>query len=223
MNSKKIKIRYAIAAFSLLMIVFSACDTTPKDPKDGKDPVDKEPVVNVQDATEECATLQKGQFCISGFDFLKVGDSLLWNSKIDPSVEVVSIKDTVFEGYMDNGSTIDTTAWFVKMLEYPDGMVFLEQDFENPHLMGRIRIESAGYSHASGLKVGSSVKDIKANFLDIIPMPFEQYQVMDLVVPYSGKRMIFQVPLGDYYKAGKEEYNMDEIPDDLKVVRIVLM
>lgn len=222
MNQNNFKIRYAIAAFAMLMVVFSACET-PKKSGDGKDPVDSEPVVNVQEAGEECGNLQKGQFCIGGFDFLKVGDSLLWNNNIVPSVEAISVKDTVFEDYTDNGSSIDTTSWFVKMLRYPDGMVYLEQDFENPHLMGRIRIETAGYSHASGLKIGSTVKDIKATFLDVIPMPFEQYEVMDLVVPYSGKRIIFQVPLGDYYAAGKEEYKIDEIPEDLKVVRIVLM
>lgn len=222
MNRHFKTIGFALAAFALLLITFPGCEPAGNS-NDGKDPQDTIPITNVQTADEECPALQSGQFCIAGFDFLKVGDSLIWNNNIVPSVEPLAMKDTVFEDHVEMGETIDTTAWFVKMLQYPDGPVYLEQDFENPHLMGRIRIETASYSHPSGMKVGSSVKELKAKFNEIIPQPFPQYDVMDLVVPYSGKRMVYQVPLGSYYSADKEEYSMDDIPEDLKVVRVVIM
>lgn len=222
MNQHLKTIGFTIAAFALLLVAVPGCEKA-GNANDGKDPIDSLPKANVQDATEECSAIQKGQFCIAGFDFLKVGDSLIWNNHIVPSIEPFAMKDTVFEDYVTTGENVDTTAWFVKMLRYEDGAVYLEQDFEHPHLMGRIRIESASYSHASGMKVGNTVKDLKAHFNEIIPQPFPEYEVMDLVIPYSGKRMIYQVPLGSYYSPSKEEYSIDDIPEDLKVVRIVIM
>ncbi|MEM6268535.1 MAG: hypothetical protein AAF998_03815 [Bacteroidota bacterium] len=219
------KIAFALIAVSILMGTVTGCKRSSKE-KEGttEEETGEVSLKNIQSAAEECSGLGSGQFCIGGMDFLKLGDSLVWNNNIVPSVEAAMVKDTVFEEIREaEGGILDTVAWFVKMVTYPDGMLYLEQDFENPHLTGRIRIETDQYAHPSGLKVGSRVKDIVAVFNEVIPSPFPEYGVMELVVPYSNKRMIFHVPLGDYYQPDRFDYDISEIPEDSKVTRIVLM
>jgi hypothetical protein len=175
-------------------------------------------------ATEsQCDSLTPGQFCSRGLDIVMLGESLVWNNKIQPSLPEAEMKDTVFTEVTEVGKSRDTTSWFVKLLRLPDGIVALEADFNNEHLLGRIRIETSHYKHVSGLGVGSSGKDLKAKIKDAYVIPFVEHGVMEVIVPYQTGKMIFHVPKEGIYKPAKREYTLADVPDDARVVRIVLM
>lgn len=171
----------------------------------------------------ECSNLQPGQFCSNGLDFLHLGDSLTWNTHIKATLPDGVLKDTVFTETAKGEMGIDTVSWFVKMLKLPDGVVYLDADFNSGHLLGRIRIESGRYHHISGLRVGSTGKELKAAFSDAYVIPFEERGVMEVIVPYRTSRMIFHFPQEGIFNPTKHEYKLPDIPDDAKVVRIVLM
>jgi hypothetical protein len=171
----------------------------------------------------ECGNLQPGQFCSRGLDILQLGDSLIWNNNIKTSLADASLKDTIFAEVSTYGKSRDTVSWYVKKMQLPDGAVYMEADFNNEHLLGRVRIESGRYHHVSGLRVGSSGKELKAALADAYVTPFIEYGVMEVVVPYQTGKMIFHVPQEGIYKETKKNYELSDIPDASKVIRIVLM
>ncbi|HHG85524.1 MAG TPA: hypothetical protein ENJ82_12325 [Bacteroidetes bacterium] len=212
-----------IAAILFVMLNFSACVPVVKQNTDGT-VVQDSVVVEVDKAKAECANLEPGQFCVNGLDFLALGEDLTWNDSIKVDLEGVTLKDTAFEQVIEGPNGLDTTGWFVKLVNFPDGkQIFLEADFENPHVLGRVRIETPAYLHASGVGVGSTVAELKEKFPELLLLPFTEYGVMELIVPYGRRKMIFHVPLGDYYNAEKEEYLLGDIPEGEKVIRVVLM
>ena len=208
----------------LLLIVFAGCKPAASGDGTDQDSVAVPPdTVAIRTTDAECADLQPGQFCAAGLDFLKLGDSLVWNNNIKPTLPDIVMKDTVFTETSEGVSGTDTTSWFAKILRLPDGMVILDADFNSGELLGRIRIESGRFHHSSGLRVGSTGKELKAFTTDAYVIPFEEYQVMEIIIPYQGSKMIFHVPQEGILKPGKTDYTMADILDDSKIVRIVLM
>lgn len=171
----------------------------------------------------ECGNLQPGQFCSNGLDILRIGDSLVWNNKIKSSLPGGILKDTIFSEVAMSGQSQDTVSWFVKMLRLPDGVVYMEADFNNEHLLGRVRIESGRYHHVTGLRVGSSAKELKAAFKDAYVIPFTERGVMEVILPFQTGKMIFHFPAEGIFDSSQRSYTLNDIPDDAKVVRIVLM
>jgi hypothetical protein len=171
----------------------------------------------------QCDSLVAGQFCSRGLDIVKLGDSLVWNNKIRASLPDAQLKDTVFSEVSQVGKSTDTIFWYAKLMRLPDGFVAMEADFNNEHLLGRIRIESGRYHHVSGLRVGSSGKELKATLNDAYVIPFTEHGVMEVIVPYQTGKMIFHVPQEGIYEAAKREYTLADVPDNARVVRIVLM
>ena len=168
----------------------------------------------------ECGSLAPGQFCANGLEILQLGDSLTWNNNVKPAIPGVTMKDTIFE----DGEGEEAASWFVKILEHKDGRVYLEADFDTGHLLNRVRIETADYAHVSGLKVGSTVSDILAQFPEPFIGAFEQYDVMEIIVPYAeGRKMVFHIPLGDWYDSSTTEWKAEDLPASERVSRIVLM
>jgi hypothetical protein len=212
-----------IAIFFAATLVAVGCG----DPKPGTTtPTDSIPApdtVAIRSDDQECAALQPGQFCANGLDFLQLGDSLLWNTNIKPTLADGIMKDTVFTDITTGPEGIDTVDWFAKILRFPDGLIALDADFDSGQLLGRIRIESGRYHHSSGLRVGSTAKELKAFASTAYVAPFEAYKVMEIVVPYQRSRMIFHIPMEGIFKADKTEYTLADLPDDAKIVRIVLM
>lgn len=171
----------------------------------------------------ECGSLQPGQFCSAGLDILRLGDSLTWNDRIRASLPEAVLKDTVFSEPSAGPDGVDTVSWFVKMMRLPDGVVYLEADFDSGHLLGRIRIESGRYHHVSGLRVGSAGKELKAYFTDAYVYPLPGHDVMEVVAPFQTGKMIFHFPRAGFYDSAKHHYTLADVPDEAKVMRIVLM
>jgi hypothetical protein len=179
--------------------------------------------VAVKIADQECAALSPGQFCATGLDFLKLGDSLVWNNHIQPTLPDCAMKDTAFTDIVQNPDGPDTVSWYAKLLRFPDGIIALDADFDTGQFLGRIRIESGRYHHGSGLRVGSSIKELKAFATSAYVYPLEPYKLIEIVVPYQQTKMIFQIPMEGIFQAGKTDYTLAALPDDAKIVRIVLM
>lgn len=226
MKNNTLKFTFVSACVAVCLLFFSACEPNSNNGGNGGGNTPPEDTVKVEapSAEKECAQLNPGQFCINGLDFLALGDSLVWNPNIEVKVEGATLKDTIFTEAMMSEAGEDSASWFVKIVDFPDGKrIFMESDFEDPHLLGRIRIESPAYKHTTGVGVGSSVADLKANFAELVPLPFPEFGVMELIASYSGRRLIFHVPLGDYYVPEKAEYALSDLPENLEVVRVVLM
>ncbi len=213
-----------IALSFLSLLVLLGCESkTTGSTTDADSTVVAPDTVAVRAADQECAALQPGQFCAYGLDFIGLGDSLTWNSNIVPTVSDAVMKDTVFTELSVGDGGLDTVSWFAKLMRFPDGNVILDADFETGQRVGRIRIESGRYHHSSGLRVGSSAKELKAFAKDAYVITFEEFKVMEIIVPYQQSRMLFHVPQAGIIKPGKTEYTLADIPDDAKIVRIVLM
>lgn len=167
---------------------------------------------------DSCKTIPKYKFCFNGLDFIRLGDSVTWaNIEVDGA----TVKDTVFMDIAMGEAGNDTVFWPVKIVDFPDGRIYLESDFETFHLLGRVRIESPTYAHSTtGLRVGSSVADLKAAYSDLMARPFPEFGVIEIM---RDNRTIFHVPMADYWPEGVEDYDVEAIPNDVKVSRIVIM
>jgi hypothetical protein len=171
----------------------------------------------------ECGSLQPGQFCSHGLDMLQLGESLAWNDTIRSTLPDGILKDTVLTEVSKGDHGMDTVSWFCKLLRLPDGKVYLDADFEEGYTLGRVRIESGRYHHVSGLRVGSTAKEVKSQFKDAYVIPFQEYGVMEVIVPYQRSKMIFHFPGQGIFQPPKHDYRLSDIPDAAKVIRIVLM
>lgn len=217
-----------ISLMAMIVLAFSAC--VPKGPQgnQGDDSLTvKTDTVPVLDATD-CGQLEVGQFCVRGLDILLVGDSLTWNDKLKPSLPGAVFKDTIFEEPIAEPIDGDSTvAWFVKIMRFADGDVYMESGSaaagQDAHLLNRVQIHTSAYSLPSGLKVGSTVKDIKAQYPKAYVTPFEPYGIMEILVPFQQGRLFFHVPMEGIYSPSKTDYTLDELPDNAKVTAIVVM
>ncbi|MBP6641066.1 MAG: hypothetical protein KA293_12315, partial [Bacteroidia bacterium] len=226
-EKKNVMKKHPLIAFALLSLLFiySCGNKNKTGTADGTNDTIPEIIDSVATLTTEaeCGNLQPGQFCSNGLDILRLGDSLVWNNNIKSSLPDGTLKDTIFSEVAMTGQSQDTVSWFVKMLRLPDGIVYLEADFNNEHLLGRIRIESGRYHHVSGLRVGSSGKELKAAIKDAYVIPFTERGIFEVIVPYQTGKMIFHFPQEGIYDPAKHNYALTDIPDEAKVVRIVLM
>lgn len=179
--------------------------------------------VAIHSADQECSNLQPGQFCANGLDFLQLGDSLTWNNNIRPTLPDAQMKDTVFTDISEGPGGIDSVSWFAKILRMPDGDIYLDADFEQGQFLGRVRIESGRYHHGSGLRVGSTGRELKAFTMDAYVARLEAYHLIEVIVPYQSTKIIFQFPEEGIFSKDKAEYTMADIPDNAKIVRVVLM
>ena len=75
----------------------------------------------------------------------------------------------------------------------------------------------------NGLHVGSTGMDIKNAYSDAYVVPFLDYNVMEIYVPYDAGRLFIHVPMEGIYTPTKEQYELSDIPDAARIVRIVIM
>ena len=206
--------------------IFGCVPKTPSEPSSTDSLVTDLDTIAVLKGLPECQTLSPGQFCVRGLDILKIGDSLVWNNNIVPSLETAVMKDTLFEEPMPEGTATEedsTIAWFVKIMRFPDGDIYLEAGGEDPQALNRIQIHSSYYKLSSGLHVGSTGKELKNIYSEAYVVPFMEYNVMEIFVPYEEGRLFIHVPMEGIYSPAKAEYDVTDIPDDVKIIRMVVM
>jgi hypothetical protein len=214
----------------LLAFVLSGCKTQPSGQGGGADSTATDTVYF--DPVPECVDLAPKTFCWDGLDFISLRDSLTW--KTYPTPEGGTFKDTVFVDSIDatneKGQIVrEELAWNVRMLHFATGTIYLEADFEEGFVLNRVRIETPEYKTKSGVGVGTTVAGLAKAFEGelLYPMPFVEFGVMEIarpvVVGNGSSRMVFHIPLGAWYQPGKAEYTMADLPQDAKVVRVVLM
>lgn len=220
-----------ILGISLLaLLVLAGCKSQPGGKGNGSDSTATDTVYF--DPVPECVNLGPKTFCWDGLDFISLRDSLTW--KVYQAPEGGTFKDTVFVDHVestdDKGKKVkEELAWNVRMLRFDNGTVYLEADFEEGFLLNRIRIETPEYHTKNGIGVGSTVAEVTKAYEgeNLQVLPFEEYGVMEIVRPIivgnASNRMIFHIPLGTWFKPEQESYGLADLPQDAKVVRVVLM
>lgn len=184
------------------------------------DSSDSEPEIELTPAhnLEECLELGPKQFCMNGFSFIKLGDSVTWKNI---QAEGATAKDTVFEqkAIMEDGDDL-VIDWNARILSFEDGRIYLETDFDNDVTLNRIRIETPQFSDARGLKVGSTLKDIKAAYGNLLAYPLPDFGVIEVL---ADNHVIFHVKDNGYFPEGTEEFDINKIPDTTPIKAIVIM
>lgn len=61
----------------------------------------------------------------------------------------------------DTSFTEGEFSWRGLILQYPDGMVLIEEDFFGYEVIGRVRVETAQLQLKNGLKVGDTLRSLK--------------------------------------------------------------
>ncbi len=158
-------------------------------------------------------------FGSTGLDFVKIGDTITFR-ELDTDAP---IRDTVFveisTGEDGNPEEID---WNVQIVEFEDGRVLLETDFDTDAFLNRVQIESPTYKHFhTGVHVGSSVKELKDAYGDLHVRPFPEYGVIELIP--ADNHNIFHVKDTGVITDDPDTWELSKVPDDLKVIRIVVM
>ncbi len=157
-------------------------------------------------------------FGSSGLDFVKLGDTITFRNINTgaPSRDTVYVEQTL----MPDGTTQETD-WIVKIVEFEDGRVLLETDFESDSYLNRVQIETPSYKHVhTGLHVGSSVKDLEKVYGDMYVRPFPEYGVVELL---PDNHNIFHVKDTGVITDDPDTWKFSNLPGDLKIVRIVVM
>lgn len=112
--------------------------------------------------------------------------------------------------------------WREAVLEYKKGNVYLEDDFYGSGHVNRIRIYTPELRLRNGLQVGMTVSELKAKANDWTVVPLADYQVLDL---YSRifPRIHFIVDDPAVPKDGSwEDYRIEQVNEQSKIVAIVL-
>lgn len=104
-----------------------------------------------------------------GIHAIQLGDKLP-----EPGLEKlkgVAVRDTLFEDA--------DYSWRGILMEYKEGLVYLEEDFFYPERLNRIRVETPELKLKNGLRVGKTVADLSGINGEWIVAPIPGYGVFD--------------------------------------------
>lgn len=169
----------------------------------------------------DCASLAEDNFCSMGFSFIHLGDTLMW---VDlPVPEVASIKDSVLVAAVGG----DTLAANIRTLSFDDGKVILESDWQGALYLNKIEITTAYYQNTVGLKVGSTVADLRATYPELQARSYPEFGIAEIfpMGENGNPYMTFHIedPSQQYVDPADTTYSAAGIPDEAKIVRIVVM
>lgn len=166
----------------------------------------------------ECEELGPYEFCFTGFNFINVGDTLAWK---DLAIPGGMVKDTVFESINFDSAGNDTTSWVVRMIDEPDGRVYLESDFESNWNLFRFRVENPKYVlKPFDLRVGMTIGDVKAKFPNLYVGPLPEFKKIEV---YPSNRLFFLIDDEGYLSEATGLPSIEAIPDDAVITGIVVM
>lgn len=195
-------------------------------PSESNDSQEKEPEEEVEDEinvnaipTDPAHEWPQHTFGSTGLDFVKLGDTIMWR---ELNLGEVTVKDTVFvDSMMGSDGSKEEIAWNVRVANFEDGRVLLETDFDSGSYLNRVQIESPSYKHIhTGIHVGSTVKELRDAYGDLFVRPFPQYGVIEVL---PDNHNIFHIKDTGVITEDPETWKFDLLPDDLEVVRIVVM
>lgn len=125
-----------------------------------------------------------------------------------------AVRDTVFED--------ETYHWQVAAVKYPEGVVYVEEDFYGSGNIARIRVETPQLKLKNGMHTGQTVAELQAITPDwyISPMPkFKLFDFYSRLFPRVHFVVEAQnVPLDKNF----EDYQISGFPVDAKVVMITI-
>lgn len=211
-----------LIALIFVMGLFAACTNVSEttDTNDGTDSTDTDTEeVKVNEIPPDPAgDWPPHTYGSSGLNFVKLGDTITFR-QLDTDAP---IRDTVFiETTTNADGTEEEIDWNVQIVEFEDGRVLLETDFDTDAYLNRIRIESPSFKHVhTGIHVGSTVKDLKDAYGDLHVRPFPEYGVIELI---PDNHNIFHIEATETVTDDPDTWELSKISDDLKVVRIVVM
>jgi len=149
----------------------------------------------------------------NGIHAIKLGDPL--PAQGTDELGGVSVRDTLL--------TEREYEWRAALMEYEEGLVFLEEDFFGSKKLNRIRIETPELRLKNGLRVGKTIADLKSTKADWFIRAYPEFGVFEF---YSRKftQIHFlvetdQVPLE---RAGEKEYAVEEFGENDPIVGIVV-
>lgn len=149
----------------------------------------------------------------NGLHAIKLGDKL--PEPGTESLKGIPLRDTLFE---DSSYT-----WRAAMMEYKEGVVYLEQDFFGEDALNRIRIETPELKLKNGLRVGKTVADLKKINGPWFISPLTEYNVFDFYTQlFPSTHFLVSAPEADMSDPDWKNYSLETFQDDAKIVAIVL-
>lgn len=206
------------------LLMFAACAPT-EDTNDTENDtttnVDSVPEVALPIMGFDCADLGEGNFCSLGFDFIQIGDTLMWREL--PALEEATLKDSVLVAELEE----DTIAANTRTFTFPDGKIVLESDWQGAMFLTRIQVTTPRYETTNGIKVGSTMADLRGNYPELKARAFPEYGVAEVFAmgPEGNPYMVFHVsdPDQQYISATDSSWTSTGIPNEAEIVRIVVM
>ena len=147
-----------------------------------------------------------------GLYSIKLGDKL-------PAVGVdklegVALRDTLFED--------EDYTWRAAIMQYKNGIVYLEEDFGRSEILNRIRVETPELSLKNGLRVGNTVADLKRLKAKWYIAPLERFEVFDFYSALLPNIHFIvsdpSVKLTEHW----ENYSLENFKEEAGIVAIVI-
>ena len=112
--------------------------------------------------------------------------------------------------------------WRVSMIKYPRGWVYLEEDFWEKDQINRIRVETDEFKLKNGLKVGSTVSELKesSDRWTIVPMP--DFGLWDFYSEFLPRIHFVVDDKSVEMDENREAYNIREFDSVAKVKMVVV-
>ena len=216
------KIQFLCVAGLIGLMFLSACtgteESTDHDHTTGVDSLPPEPLPVMG---FDCAELGEGNFCSLGFDFIQIGDTLMWRELQIP--EGATLKDSVLVADVEG----DTIAANIRTITFDDGKVVLESDWQGAMFLNRIQVTTSHYETTEGLKVGSTVADLRAVYPELQARAFPEYGIAEIfpIGSDGNPYMVFHVddPNQQYVSPTDSTWSSAGIPDEAEIVGIVVM
>lgn len=148
-----------------------------------------------------------------GLHAIKLGDQLP-----EPGVDKlkgVALRDTFFEE--------EEFSWRGMLMEYKQGLVYLEEDFFYPDRLNRIRVETPELKLKNGLRVGKTVADLGELNVDWFIAPIPGYDLFDFYSRlFPRTHFLVRDPQRTADDPEWENYKLGDFSTDAPIVAIVL-
>ncbi len=127
----------------------------------------------------------------------------------------IPLRDTLMED--------DEYTWRASLMEYKEGLVYLEEDFSRSAYLNRIRIETPELKLKNGLRVGRTVEDLRKVKGEWYINPLQKFEVFDFYTRLMPNiHFIVSDQETDMSDPDWKNYKMDMFSPEAKIVAIVI-